>query len=81
MAQRLKLPARMVRADAGLHTDQAGRQVGEPRNHLATGQLALENDVAIAIEADDVERILADIDTDRRHSICRFAGHASCSFC
>ncbi len=25
--------------------------------------------------------VLADVDTDRRHLICRFAGHASCSFC
>ena len=34
-----------------------------------------------AIEADEVEAVLANIDADRRHLICRFAGHGSCSFC
>jgi hypothetical protein len=81
MAERLKLSAQMVRANAGLHADQTRRQVGKPHNHLATGQFAAQNDVLGAIEPDEVEVVLANIDADRRHSICRFAGHGSCSFC
>jgi hypothetical protein len=37
MAERLKLSAQMVRANAGLHADQARLQVSKPHNHLATG--------------------------------------------
>ncbi len=35
VAKHLELAAEMMRADAGLHTDQARRQVGEPCFHLA----------------------------------------------
>ncbi len=28
-----------------------------------------------------VEAVLANIDANRRHLVCRFAGHGSCSFC
>src|SRR3954465_14701171 len=35
VAKHLELATEMMRADAGLHTDQARRQVGEPRFHLA----------------------------------------------
>ncbi len=47
----------------------------EPHNHLATGQFATQNDVPGAIEPDEVEVVLADVDADRRHLVCRFAGH------
>ncbi len=30
--------------------------------------------------ADEVEVVLANIDANRRHLICRFAGNGSCSF-
>jgi hypothetical protein len=35
VAKHLELATEMMRADTGLHTDQARRQVGEPRFHLA----------------------------------------------
>jgi hypothetical protein len=35
VAKHLESAAEMMGADAGLHTDQARRQVGEPRFHLA----------------------------------------------
>ena len=35
VAKHLEFSTEMMRADAGLHTDQARRQVGEPRFHLA----------------------------------------------
>ena len=46
-----------------------------------TGPSAAQNDVPRAIEPDEVEVVLANIDADRRHLICRFAGQGSCSFC
>ena len=36
MAERPQLATEMMCADAGLHADQARRQVGEPGFHLAT---------------------------------------------
>jgi hypothetical protein len=36
VAEELQLTAEMMRADAGLHADQARRQVGESRLDLAT---------------------------------------------
>src|SRR5262245_66586438 len=35
VAKRLKLATEMMRADAGLHADQAWRQVGKPRFQVA----------------------------------------------
>src|ERR1700730_9147576 len=53
-----------MRADAGLHTDQARRQVGEPRFHLAAWPLLPQHDGTVAIMTHDVERVFADIDPD-----------------
>jgi hypothetical protein len=39
MAERLKLATEMMRADTGLHANQALRQVGQPRFHLAARPL------------------------------------------
>ncbi len=41
----------------------------------------MQNDVPGAIEPDEMEVVLADVDADPRHLVCRFAGHGSCSFC
>jgi hypothetical protein len=53
-----------MRADAGFHSDQARRYIGEPRFHLATRPLLPQHDGAARIVAHDVERVLADIDAD-----------------
>jgi hypothetical protein len=57
-----------MRADAGFHADQAWRQVGEPCFHLATRPLLPKYDCAALIVSHDVERVLADIDTDHGDS-------------
>jgi len=57
-----------MRADAGLHADQARRQVGEPCLHLAARPLLPQHDCTALIVADEVERVLADIDAD--HGDC-----------
>ena len=64
VAKHLELATEMMRADAGLHPDQARRQVGEPRFHLAARPLLPQHDGSALIVAHDVERVLADIDAD-----------------
>jgi hypothetical protein len=54
----------MMRTDAGLHADQARRQVGKALGYLATRPFLMQHDGAALIVAHDVESILADIDTD-----------------
>src|SRR5258708_13162801 len=53
-----------MRADAGLHADPTRRQIGEPGLHLATRPLLPQHDGTALILANDVERVLADIDAD-----------------
>src|SRR5438309_234737 len=69
----------MMRADAGLHPDQAGRQIGQPSFHLAARPLLAQHDRAALIEANDVERILADVDAHSGNCNGRsqFFGHTS----
>jgi hypothetical protein len=54
----------MVRANAGLHADQARRQVGESGLHLAARPLLAQHNGPTLVVAYDVERVLADIDAD-----------------
>ena len=58
----------MVCADAGLHADETGRQVGESCFHLPARPLLAQDDGATPIETHDVKRVLADIDTDHGDS-------------
>ena len=58
----------MMRTDAGLHADQAGRHVGKACGYLATRPLLMQHDRAALIVAHDVERVLTDIDAD--HGDC-----------
>ena len=64
VAKAIELATEMMRADAGLHADQARRQVGKSGLHLAARPLLAQHDGATLIVADDVERVLADIDAD-----------------
>ena len=66
MAERLQLPADVVGARAGLHADQAARDIGQPAFELAARDLLLQHNRAALVEADEVERGLADVDADRR---------------
>jgi hypothetical protein len=54
----------MVRTNAGLHSDQARRQVGKARFHLATRPLLPKHDRTALIVTDNMKRVLADIDAD-----------------
>src|SRR4029450_1412975 len=65
----------MMRADAGLHPDQARRQVGKSRLDLATRPFLPEYDRATPIVPYDVERVLADIDADHGDCAARFLRH------
>src|SRR6516165_3200365 len=75
MAKRLKVAAEMMRADAGFHPDQAWPYIGEPRFDLAARPLLPQHDAAAPILADEVERILADIDPDYGNFDVNFRGH------
>src|SRR6516225_3187922 len=65
----------MMRADASLHANQARLQVSEPRFDLAARPLLPQHDAAAPILADEVERILADIDPDYGDFAIEFLGH------
>ena len=60
----LQPAAQVMRADTGFHADQARRHIGKPSLYLPPRPLLPQHDRATAIETDDVERVLADIDTD-----------------
>src|SRR5205807_6175811 len=75
VAKHLELATEMMRADADLHTDQARRQVGEPRFHLAARPLLPQHDGTAVIMTHDVERVLADIDADHGDRCVEFLRH------
>ena len=64
VAKPLELATEMMGADACLHADEARRHVGEPHIHLASRPLLPQHDRAAGIKADNVERVLADIDAN-----------------
>lgn len=64
MAERLELAAQMMRTDASFHADQTGRNVRKPFPNLAARPLLAQDDRTSPIEADDVERVLANVDAD-----------------
>src|SRR5450631_2529582 len=64
VTKRLKPATEVMRTDAGLHADQAGRQVGKACGYLATRPLLTQHNRAAFILAYDMERVLADIDAD-----------------
>jgi hypothetical protein len=75
VAERLKFATEMMRPTAGLHADQARRQVGKPRFHLATRPFLSKYDRTTAIVPHDVERVFADIDADHGDCAARFLRH------
>src|SRR6478735_8403556 len=66
----------MMCADAGFHADQAWRHVGKACFYLATRPLLPQHDSITLIVADNVERVLTDIDADygNRSMCCRRHG-------
>jgi hypothetical protein len=62
---RVQSAAQVMRANAGLHSDQTRRHVREPCFNLATRPPLPQHDRATPVEADDMKRILADVDAHR----------------
>src|SRR5262245_1531444 len=65
----------MMRADAGLHADQARRHISEPCFHLSARPFLSQHDRTALIMAHDVERVLADIDADHGDCAVEFLRH------
>src|SRR6202008_4569814 len=76
MTKRPELATEVMRTDAGLHADQARRHIGEPCFNLATRPLLTQHDRTAAIEADYVERVLANIDTDYGDCVVEIVRHS-----
>jgi hypothetical protein len=55
----------MMRADACFHADHARLHVGKPRFDLAARPLLPQHDRTALILANEVKRVLADIDADQ----------------
>src|SRR5262249_29978238 len=70
----------VMRPDTGLHADQTGRHIGKPCFHLAPRPLLPQHDCATLIETDDVERVLADIDTDHGNHTVELLSHGRAPF-
>jgi hypothetical protein len=68
VTKRLQFATEMMGADARLHADQARLHVGKPRFHLTARPFLPQHDCTTLIKADEVERVLADIDAD--HGDC-----------
>jgi hypothetical protein len=61
----LDQPTRNVmRACTGLHADQALRNIDKALHELSPGYASAHDDLAAPILADQMERVLADIDSD-----------------
>jgi hypothetical protein len=65
----------MMRTDAGFHADQARRRVGKAGLDLATRPFLTQHNRATLIVAHDVERVLADIDTNHDNCSVLCLGH------
>jgi hypothetical protein len=73
--QRLEAAAEMMRPDTGLHADEAWRHGGEAGFHLAARPFLPQHDGAAPIQADDVERVLPDIDADHGNRSLQCLAH------
>src|SRR4029077_8130078 len=76
MTKHLQRATEVMRADAGLHADPTQRQIGESGLHLATRPLLPQHDGTALILANDVERVLADIDADYGGEVSSFCDMA-----
>jgi hypothetical protein len=62
--KRPELATEVMCTDAGLHADQARRNIGESCFNLATRPLLTQRDCTGFIKTNDMERVLTDIDAD-----------------
>jgi hypothetical protein len=64
MTKRLEPATEVMGPDAGLHPDQTGWHIGETHFNLATRPPLPQHNSAAPIQANDVKRILPNIDAD-----------------
>jgi hypothetical protein len=58
-------PPEVVRAAAGLHSHETGRQIRQRPNQLRARALSPNDNPASGIKADEVKAVLADVNADR----------------
>ena len=64
MPKWLDLAGYVMRARPGFQANKAGRQIDKPADELASRYLEAHGDRAALIKADQVERVLADVQAD-----------------
>ena len=69
--ERLDLAGDVMGATTGFEPDEAAWEIGEPAYELTARDLGAQHDRAALVEADKVERVLADIDADRGNRLIR----------
>jgi hypothetical protein len=67
MSEAFEFPGKVVRAAAGFHTDQAGRQIREESEKLGSLDLLTQDRSTVAVNAVNLENIFRQIDADRGH--------------
>jgi len=66
MSERLQLSRPVMRGGARLDADEAGRQLLEERQHIATLQLSTDDSIAPRVNAMDLKDRLCNVEADRR---------------
>jgi len=75
VAKRLELATEVMRTNTGLHADQARRHIDKACFDLTTRPLLTKHNGTAPIQADDVKRVLADIDADHSDRSTKIPGH------
>jgi hypothetical protein len=65
MAERSQRPAHEMRAEAGFHANDAGRQFLECRHKVQTLDFSAKRNLSIGRKTDDMKNIFADVDANR----------------
>jgi len=69
MSECLDLARDVMGARAGLQANKAGRQIDKSADKLAARYFDAQGDRAALVEADEVEGVLTDVETDRSDGI------------
>src|SRR6478736_9101466 len=65
----------MMRSDASLHANETRWHIGQEHLYLAARPLLAQHNAAAHIQTDDVEPVLADVDTDYGDRAVESVGH------
>ena len=69
MPECLDLARDVIRARSGFEADETGQQIGKAARKLVARYLDAHRDGPALVEADEVERVLADVEADRGNGI------------